>query len=609
MSANTILHRSVPDRPLLTMCRYNAPYWKAYTAAVLVGFVFLLVGLVMPLVFKAIVDGLEDGVMTRAKMWNYFYLLVLIAVGTAVARYWQRILIGRASRKFEYELRNDYFRHVQSLSQEFFNRTKTGDIMARATNDLNFVRMVIGFGIRGAIDLFRIPFSVALLLHLSMKLTTVLAFAFPIASLCSYFILKYTRRQSRIVQEHFSGISSLAQENLAGARVVKAYDATEREIGAFSKKSGIYAHENLKATAIRGLMGPLMMLTIRMTLVFVIWQGGLMVMRHDVTSQIVFENGTLAILTTELSLGDLMGFVVCLMMVSGSLASLGMITTIYQQGAAGMNRISEILAETPAVHDDEHTDTAITNLRGGIQFKNVTFEYDSKPVLRNVSWEIYPGQTVAIVGPTGAGKSTILSLVNRQHDPTEGQVLLDGVDARRIPIGVLRSSMGPVPQDTFLFSDTIRANLTVGRPEATEDEMMKACQIAQFDETLSGMENGLGTLLGERGVNLSGGQKQRLTIARALIQNPIILLLDDALSSVDTRTEERILQGLKDVMSTRTSLVVSHRVSTVRHADLILVLDDGEIVERGNHQELLLENGLYADMYERQSLEEELEDE
>lgn len=609
MSAATLSHRSVPDRPFLSMCRYNAPYWKAYTVAGILGLIFLVVGMLMPLILKAVVDGLDTGDMTRARMWNYFGLLAVIGLVTALTRFWERLLIGYASRKFEYDLRNDYFRHVQGLSREFFNRTKTGDIMARATNDLNFVRMAIGFGVRAGVDLFRIPFTLAMLLHFSIGLTGILAFAFPIAWVCSYFILKYTRRQARIVQEHFSGITSLAQENLSGARVVKAYDAGDREVKAFTKKSDIYARENLKAAAIRGLMGPLTMIVIRMTLLISIWQGGLMVMRGDVTSQIVIENGWLAIRENPWTLGDLMGFNAYLMMVSGSLAALGMVTTIYQQGAAGMNRISEILAETPTIFDGEDTDTEITSLRGGIEFKNVTFKYGSQSVLRDVSWEIHPGQTVAIVGSTGSGKSTILSLVTRQYDPSEGQVLLDGVDARHVPLAVLRTSIGLVPQDTFLFSHTIRSNLTVGRPKATDEEIMRACQIAQFDETLLEMQDGLETLLGERGVNLSGGQKQRLAIARALVQDPAILMLDDSLSSVDTRTEERILQGLKSVMAARTSVVVAHRISTVRYADLILVLDDGAIVERGSHDELLAHGGLYANMYERQALEKELEKE
>lgn len=607
MSAATVGHRAVPDRPLLTMCRYGAPYWKSFVAAVFVGIIFLTVQLAMPLVFRALIGDLETGDATRGALWNYFYILVFIAAATAVARFFQRLLVGRASRKFEYDLRNDYFHHIQGLSQEFFNRTKTGDIMARATNDLNFVRDFVGAGVMGAVDLLRIPLSLAVLMYFSIRLTVVVMLAVPIASFFAYFILKWTRRQSHIVQALFSGITSLAQENLAGARVVKAYDIAEREVGAFRKESEIYARQNLKLVAIRASIGPMMMMVIRVSIVLTLWHGGLMVMRDETTSRIVLENGWLAVQTAQFTLADLMGFLVCLLMVAGSLSAFAGIAIIYQQGAAGMNRISEIMAETPAVHDGEQTNVAIRALRGRIQFKDVTFTYESQSVLRNISWECAPGQTVAIVGPTGSGKSTMMSLLTRLYDPAEGQVLLDGADAREIPLGVLRPSMGLVPQDTFLFSDTIRANLTVGRPEATEAEIMAACRIAQFDEALAGMEDGLDTLLGERGVNLSGGQKQRLTIARALIQDPAILLLDDALSSVDTRTEERILRGLKDVMATRTSVVISHRVSTVRHADLILVLNEGEILERGTHNELLAKHGLYAEMYDRQLLEDELE--
>lgn len=352
-----------------------------------------------------------------------------------------------------------------------------------------------------------------------------------------------------------------------------------------------------------------MAMALRVTLVSALWQGGLMVMRDESTLRIVVENGWLAVRTTPFELGDLMGFITCLLMVSGSLAAFAGIAIVYQQGAAGMNRISEIMAETPAVCDGEQTDTAIVALHGGIEFRDVAFAYhESQPVLKRISWKCEAGQTVAIVGSTGSGKSTIMALLTRMYDPQKGRVLLDGVDAREVQLKVLRTSIGFVPQDTFLFSDTIRANLTVGKPEATEEKIMEACRIAQFEEALSGMDDGLDTLLGERGINLSGGQKQRLTIARALIQDPAILLLDDALSSVDTRTEERILRGLKDVMATRTSVIISHRVSTVRHADLILVLNEGEILERGTHLELLTKGGLYAEMYDRQLLEEELED-
>jgi ATP-binding cassette subfamily B protein len=573
----------------------------------IVGLVFLTVKLTMPLVFQAVIDDFDTGEATRDSLLYYFRILVLIAGMTAAARFLQRFLVGRASRKFEYDLRNDYFHHIQGLSQDFFHRTKTGDIMARATNDLNFVREFIGAGVMGAVDLFQIPFTLALLMHFSIRLTVVIMLAIPIASFVAYFILKWTRRQSHVVQTLFSGITSLAQENLAGARVVKAYDIAEREVDNFRKESEVYARQNLKLVAIRATVQPMMMMVIRISIVLTLWQGGLMVMRNEAASRIVLVNGWPTVQTSQFVLGDLMGFLVCMLMIAGSLSAFAGIAIIYQQGAAGMDRISEIMAKTPTVHDGDRTDPAITALRGSIRFKDVVFAYESQPVLRDISWECRPGQTVAIVGHTGSGKSTIMSLLTRLYDPVEGQVLLDCVDARQVPLKSLRGSVALVPQDTFLFSTTIRDNLTIGRPEATEEEIMEACRIALFDEALSGMEDGLDTLLGERGINLSGGQKQRLTIARALIQDPAILLLDDALSSVDTRTEERILRGLKDVMATRTSVVISHRVSTVRHADLILVMDEGEIVERGTHDELLPRKGVYSEMYDRQLLEDELE--
>ena len=600
---------AVPGRPLLTLCRYNAPYWKAYLIGVIVGCIFQAVGLAMPVVFSALVDDFDNRVMTRALLWNYFYLLLVIAAVTAVARFSQRILIGRASRKFVFDLRNDYFRHIQGLSQEFFNRTKTGDIMARATNDLNFVRDFIGAGTMGAVDLIRVPFSLAVLMYFSIPLTVTVMIVLPVASLFIYGLLKLTRQQAHRVQARFSAITSLAQENLSGARLVKAYDIADREVRTFNNESEIYAQENLKFVATKASIGPIMTIAFRLMLVLALWRGGLMVMRDESTLRIVFEDGWLAIRSAPFELGDLMGFITCLLMVSASLLGSALVAIMYQQGAAGMNRISEIMSETPAVTDGDHFDTAAPVLRGEVEFKDVTFAYPESPaVLRGISWKCEPGQTVAIVGPTGSGKSTLMALLTRAFDPTSGTVLLDGVDAREIPLKTLRTSTGLVPQDTFLFSDTIRANLTLGKPDATDSEIMEACCIAQFDEALSGMEDGLDTLLGERGINLSGGQKQRLTIARALIHDPAILLLDDALSSVDTHTEEQILTRLRQVMATRTSVIISHRVSTVRAADLILVLRDGEIAERGTHAELLEEGGLYSEMYDRQLLEDELED-
>lgn len=607
--AGTADHKAVPGRPFLSILRYNRPYWKAYAVGTFLGLLFLLVSIATPLIVRAIIQAFEEGTMTSRLLWIYFALLISISLFTNIARYWQRTLMIRASRKFEYDLRNDFFRHVEGLSQEFFNRNSTGDIMARATNDLNFIRMFVGPGIMGTVDMLRIPYTIALMLYLSVKLTFVALAIIPFAAIVTYLIIRFVHRQSLIVQELFASISTRAQENLAGARVVKAYGAAEREEKAFRRESTRYMRESLKLTLVMNFMWPIISLLLGTTTILIIWQGGLMVIHDSLTSRIHWADGGLALQSVPFTLGDLTGFIMCLFMLSFPLINFGWIATFYQRGAVGMKRMTEILGEVPAIRDQDLPAGEPQPIRGGIRFEDVSFGYGEDPVLRDLSFEVAPGQTLAIVGPTGSGKSTIISLIARQYDPTLGHVLFDGVDARHIPLGTLREAVGCVPQDAFLFSDTIRANLTVGNPGASAEVIQEACEIAQFDKALEGLEHGYETELGERGINLSGGQKQRLTIARAIIQDPKILLLDDTLSSVDTATEEHILRGLKKVTAQRTSIIISHRVSTVQHADLILVLDEGHIVERGTHQELLAHHGLYADMYERQLLEEELEEE
>ncbi len=583
--------KAVAGRPFLSIWRYNLPYWRAYTAGAFLAVIFTGLGLGVPLVVKLIVDRLQAGEMTTGHLLGAFGLLVLIALATGVARFYHRILMIGASRRFEYQLRNDYFRHVQRQSQSFFNRTKTGDIMARATNDLNFARAFIGPGVMGTVDMVRLPFTLGFMVYLSPVLTLWALLPLPFLSLMVYGFVMYMHRQSKRVQEQFSNVTAFAQENLAGARVVKAYGIEDRQTGRFHKESEKYMWENMRLSFIMALAWPVIGVSVGATILIVIWQGGLMAI-----------NG-------QLSLGDLTAFIFCIGLLAWPLAEFGWVLTLYQRGAVGMNRINEILTAPPEIADGEQTRSDITDITGAIRFNSAAFSYaDEEPALNGVSFDVAPGQTMAITGPTGAGKSTLVSLITRQHEATRGHVYIDGHDIRTIPLQVLRGAIGYVPQDAFVFSDTVRANLAFGRPDASQSELEHACDTAQLLETIRELPEGFDTLLGERGVNLSGGQKQRLTIARALLRQPRILILDDSLSSVDTRTEEEILTRLKLHAAGITTVLISHRISTVQHADLILVLENGRIAEQGRHASLAAQGGLYAAMQQRQLLEAELED-
>ncbi len=585
--------------PLLSIIQYNRRYWREYLIGSLLSAVFVLIGLAMPLVIRAVVRQFENNAMTPRLLTVYFVGLIAVGLVTGVARYWERTLLIGASRKSEYDLRNDLFARIETLSQDFFHRTQTGDIMARATNDLNYVRMFIGPGIMGTIDMMRLPFTLALMIYMSPNLTILSLIPLPLVSLLVYGFVSFMHRQTERVQKQYSVITARTQESLAGARVVQAYGIADREITAFTRESEVYMRENMRLSYVMSLAWPLIGLTIALMIVLVVWRGGAMT------------------IDGALKLEDLTGFVVCMLILIWPLAEFGWILTLYQRGAVGMRRISEILDEKPSIYDTDDTERSFVVSGGCVRFENVSFDYhhtkegsaavEPVRVLRDISFEVPAGRTAAIVGPTGSGKSSIISLITREYDPTSGRITIDGCDLRRIPLRELRDAIGFVPQDTFLFSDTIRANVTFGASEASQERIDNACDIAQFTETIEGMPERYETLLGERGVNLSGGQKQRLAIARAVIREPRILLLDDALSSVDTQTEERILQRLKVVMAARTSIIISHRISTIRHADAIFVISDGRIEDRGSHDELVARGGLYADMYQRQLLEEELE--
>ena len=582
-------HKAIPGRPFLTILRYNRPYLKSYLTGGILSVFFVVIGLGLPFIVRGVVGGFTQGRITMRLLWLYFAGLLVIAVTTGFARYWERMLIIRASRKCEYDLRNDYFRHIQTLSQDFFHRTQTGDLMARATNDLNYIRMFIGPGIMGTIDMIQLPLTLAVLAWFSSRLLLYMLIPLPFVSVIVYFVIMYMHHQSQRVQAQYADLTARVQENLSGARVVQAYGIGGRETASFTAESESYMRENVKLAAVMSLAWPLIGLIVGLMIVLVLWLGGLMVI-----------NGGLA-------LDDFTGFVVAMLLLLWPLVEFGWILTLYQRGIVGMARMNEIFREKPSVRDDEDTEPGFTVTRGGIRFDDVSFSYDSRHVLHKLDFSILPGQTVAIVGPTGAGKTTIVSLIMREYNATAGAVYIDDLDVRRIPLRSLRQAVGYVPQDTFLFSESIRENVAFGKPDATDEQVRYACEVAQLVETIDSLPNGIDTLLGERGVNLSGGQKQRVAIARAVIADTKILILDDAMSSVDTQTEEKILQRLRLVMEQRTSIIISHRISTVRDADLILVIDDGRIVERGSHESLLALGGLYADLHERQLLEQELE--
>ncbi len=578
-----------PGRPFRALVQYNLPYWPAYLSGAALSAVFVGTELSSPMVIRSLIDRLGDGAMTMVLLFGYFGALLALAAGSGIARFFQRRILIGASREFEYDLRNDYFRHVQRLSRDFFNRMKTGDIMARATNDVGYVRMLIGPGVMLSIDMMRLPFTLGLMIYISPVLTGMALLPLPFVSALVYALVRYTHVQSRRVQDQYGEMTARAQENLSGARVVKAFAIADREVDAFRVESRRYMREGIKLSIATSLMWPLIGIVVGLAGLFVLWQGGSRVIGGSLT------------------LGDLTGFMIYLILLAWPLAELGWVVTLYQRAAVSMDRIAEVLIETPSIRDTDRTRTDIVAVRGSIVFDGVSFAYSDAPVLHALRFAVREGETVAITGATGSGKSTIASLIARECDPTLGRVLVDGIDARDIPVNVLRKAIGYVPQDAFFFSDTIRANLCLGRPDAPEEAIRHACDVARFQETVDALPQGLDTLLGERGVNLSGGQKQRLAVARAVLLDPRILALDDAFSSVDAHTEEEMLQRLGAFMTRRTSIIISHRVSTIRHADAIIVLDKGAIAESGSHKELLERGGLYARMYRRQLLEEELE--
>jgi len=541
-----------------------------------------------PLLIRAAIDALTEGQRFQVVL-RFALILVAVALLKGIFQFWMRVILIGMSRDIEYDLRNDLFAHLVALSPDFYAKQRTGDIMARATNDLNAVRMMLGPGIMYWTETsLTFVLAIAIMALNDWRLTIFAVLPAPVVSIAVMLFGRAIHERFEAIQAMFADISSRVQENLSGVRMVRAFVQEAAELRRFEELNKKYIAQNLKLVRISGLFQPLLEGLIGVTFLVVLWAGGYQVLRG------------------RISLGGFVMFNTYMGMLVWPMIALGWVVNLMQRGSASMARINQILRERPTISAPVRP-VGLGDVRGEIELRSVSVIYPSGRALHGVDLLIPGGATVAIVGHTGCGKSTLAGLIPRLMDPTEGALYVDGRNVRDLDPAELRRHIGFVPQETFLFSATIAENIAFGVEDATDEQIRHAAELAGLAADIESFPGGYQTMVGERGITLSGGQKQRTAIARALLRDPKILILDDALSSVDTLTEERILSGLTAVMRGRTVILISHRVSTVREADQIIVLEKGSIVEQGTHAELVAAGGYYADLSQKQMLEEELE--
>lgn len=562
----------------------------------LLGVVFLILvdatEVIMPRILGPITDGLAEGSLDYPRLMYYVWLLTGISAFAMLNRFLWRWFVNRTSRKADYEMRKMLFAKFTELSDRYYTQNKTGDLMAHATNDIRAVRESLGTGIVLTFDSLFLTIATTIMLFVSVptRLALLGLIPFPLIAVCVFYFGKIINQRFKAVQESFSDLTDRAQESISGIRVIKGFAQEEMETSNFMKAAKNNFDKNVALMKVDAVFEPMINIFATLAFVIAIWQGGMMVANGDIT------------------LGSFVIFYSYLGSLIWPMIGMGWVINIIQRGMASAARLNKIFSEVPDVADAPDA-VAPFALRGDITIRDLTFSYEkdgSRPVLRNLSVDVKAGSMLAVVGRLGSGKSSLASVLTRLYNPPSGTVFIDGIDINRVPLHSLRTQVGCVPQDSFLFSATIRENIAFADSRLPVDEVEKYARIAHIHKDVSDFPDKFETMVGERGVTLSGGQKQRVAIARALIHKPRIVILDDCLSAVDTQTEESILSALKEELKGHTSIVISHRISTIRHADEILVLDEGEVIERGRHEGLVELDGVYADMYRRQLLEEEL---